>query len=110
MIGIHKLTDYMPHLTFDYVLWVSAVAIFCLAPVQDPNKPLSVGEARHYRKIARGMLLIQIAVLVIIQITMQNSITSELLFFSVMPYKLLAIQLILGAKKNKAISKKLHEA
>jgi len=106
MIGIHKLTDYMPHLTFDYALWVSAVAIFCLAPVQDPNKPLSVGEVRHYRKVARGMLLIQIAILVIIQIIMQNSIISELLFFSAVPYKLLAIQLILGEIKNKAISRK----
>lgn len=109
MIGIYKFTDYAPHVTFDYALWVSAVAIFCLAPVQDPNKPLSAGEARHYRKVARGMLLIQLAVLAIVQIIMQNNIDSELLFFSAMPFKLLAIQLILGARKNKVISKKRLE-
>lgn len=108
MIGIHKLTNYAPNVISDYVLWVSTVIVFCLSPVQDPHKLLSLSEARHYRKIARVVLLVQIDILVIVQIAFPNSIDAELLFFSSTPYKLLAIQLIIGSAKNSAISQKLE--
>lgn len=85
----------------DIPLYIAVAVIITMAPVEDKNKPLEYAEARHHRRIAMIILLVEMSVLLGIQILFQNRLSKEIIFFSTIPYKLLALQLILGAVKNK---------
>lgn len=101
MIVTYHMVGSASSIWLDIPLYIAAAVIIIMAPVEDKNKPLEYAEARHHRRMAMFILLIEMSVLFCIQILFQNRLTREIIFFSTIPYKLLALQLILGAVKNK---------
>lgn len=106
MITAYHFIDYAPIISNDYLLWGASAVIFFMAPVQDKNKPLGEAEARHHKGIARKILVLEVLVVAALQFSLWADTNTELVFFSSVSFKLLAIQLILGAVKNKRSSLK----
>lgn len=52
--------------------------IFCLAPVEDCNKPLSPTEFPVYRKIARTIMLVEVVMFLISLVLHQNLLTASI--------------------------------
>lgn len=101
MIFTYHMMESASYIWFDYLLYISVAVIIIMAPVQDKNKPLECAEARHHRRTALKILMVEIILLLGMNLLFQNRLSKEIIFFSTVPYKLLALQLILGAAKNK---------
>lgn len=104
MIFTYQMAEGTSSIWTDCLFYIAAAVIVIMAPVQDKNKPLEYAEARHHRRAAIKILLVEILLLLGMNILFQDSLSYEVIFFSTVPYKLLALQLILGAAKNKRLS------
>lgn len=86
------------------LIGVGGILIWCLAPVEDANKPLDEIENRVYRKRARIILIIETGI-VLLAVLLNFKEIASVISIAIL---VLSIMLVLGMKKNKnaAIIKK----
>jgi len=84
------------------ILVVAAcIAIWCFAPVETANKPLTVQEHKKYRFIACAISVLELMVIFYMKVNGNN----DVLYYSSMSFLLTFIQIISGVLSNKILIK-----
>lgn len=99
LLGI-KLIPWNGYL-FSIVIICAGITVFLLAPVEDANKPLDQLEKKVYGKKARMSL----AILIVAAIALWSARADQIALSIVMALGVITVMLILGAIKNKNLTK-----
>lgn len=99
LLGI-KLIPWNGYL-FSIVIIFAGITVFLLAPVEDANKPLDQLEKKVYGKKAR----ISLAILIVSAIALWSAGADQIALSIVMALGVITVMLILGAIKNKNLTK-----